>query len=132
MKNLVDRSFTSTKRWKDLEKIVKATEDNCYLCGGFVDTNLPRYVTTESGDFFVDFETGKKKINPASPEIEHLNPIARGGDPLDRNNLRLVHAICNNKKGDKFLSEIDRKSFISPAINLDEAERSRRKRTWLE
>lgn len=132
MKNIVDRSFTSTKRWKDLEKIVKATEDHCYLCGGFVDASLPRYVKTESGDFFVDFETGKKKINPASPEIEHLNPIARGGDPLDRNNLRLVHAICNNKKGDKFLSEIDRKSFINPAINLDEAERSRRKRTWLE
>lgn len=132
MKELADRGFTSTKRWKDLEKTVKATEDHCYLCGGFVNVNIPRFLVDDEGEFYKDAETGKKKVNPEAPEIEHVIPIIHGGDPLSRDNVRLVHAICNNRKGDRFLSEIDMKSFVSPNIDLLKSERKGRKRTWQE
>lgn len=127
-----DRSFRSTRTWKDLEKVVKATEDHCYLCGGFVNVDSPKFLKDEFGEFLLDEKTGKKKQNPEAPEIEHVIPIVHGGGSLDRDNLRLVHSICNNRKGDRFLSEIDKRSFVSPNVENLYGERKGRKRTWLE
>lgn len=130
--NIGDRSFHSTKVWKDLSKIVKSTEDHCYLCGGFVNVEASKFLKDNDGEFILDEKTGKRKQNPEAPEIEHVIPIIHGGNPLDRDNLRLCHSICNNRKGDRFLSEIDSRSFVSPNVDNLHGERKGRKRSWLE
>lgn len=58
---------------------VLAEEDICYLCGLPVDKSLPRG-------------------NPMAPEIDDIIPVSKGGNPIDRNNLRLTHRCCNRRK----------------------------------
>lgn len=40
-----------------------------------------------------------------SAEVDEENPISNGGDPLDWDNLRLVHRRCNQRKGAKVRPE---------------------------
>lgn len=61
---------------------VKREEHICHLCKREVDKSLP---------------AGR----PLSPEVDELIPVSRGGNPLDRNNCRLAHRICNQRRGNK-------------------------------
>lgn len=33
-----------------------------------------------------------------APEIDDIIPVSKGGNPIDRNNLRLTHRCCNRRK----------------------------------
>lgn len=55
-------------------------EDNCWLCGQPVDKTLPPH-------------------QPGSPEIDEIIPVSLGGSPIDRNNCRLSHRLCNVRRG---------------------------------
>lgn len=110
--DLSERRYRSTSTWKSLEKTLRKEDTVCYLCGGMVFVNTPHGYAY-------------------SPVIEHIVPISRGGDPMDRDNVALCHYVCNSKKGDKLLSELDLDSFMNPYAEKVE-ERSRRKRTWQE
>lgn len=70
-----------------LIKRVKAEETHCFLCGGIVDKSLPY-------------------TNPGAPEVHELIPVSLGGDPLDRDNVRLTHKLCNQKQGNKRMSNM--------------------------
>jgi 5-methylcytosine-specific restriction endonuclease McrA len=59
---------------------VKAEENDCWLCGQPVDKTLPPYL-------------------PGSPEVDEIIPVSLGGSPIDRNNCRLAHRICNVRRG---------------------------------
>jgi 5-methylcytosine-specific restriction endonuclease McrA len=41
-----------------------------------------------------------------SAEVDEVIPISRGGSPIDKNNVQLVHRICNQRKGNKIISNI--------------------------
>ena len=52
----------------------------CHLCGQPIDYGLP------SG-------------HPWSFELDHVVPLARGGDPWGYDNAAASHRICNQRKG---------------------------------
>lgn len=62
-------------------------EDDCWLCGGPVDKALPPHLD-------------------GSPEVDEVVPIAFGGDPLDRENCRLSHRLCNVRRGQETKAEL--------------------------
>lgn len=37
--------------------------------------------------------------HPLAPEVDEIIPVSRGGDPLARSNVRLMHRICNQRRG---------------------------------
>ena len=65
-----------------LRKRVLAAYDTCWLCGRAVDKTLP-------------------PGHPWSGEVDEVIPVSRGGDPLDWDNVRLAHRICNERRGNK-------------------------------
>lgn len=61
---------------------VRAQRQPCWLCGHDIDLTLPA-------------------THPMSFTLEHVVPVARGGDPLDPANARSAHRRCNSIKGDR-------------------------------
>lgn len=59
-------------RRRELRRRVLAEEDRCGICGGIVDKTLHHH-------------------DPLAPEVDEIVPVSRGGDPLARANVRLVH-----------------------------------------
>lgn len=65
---------------RKLRARLKAEGRPCHLCGQPIDYGLPL------GD-------------PWSFELDHVVPIARGGDPYDYGSVAASHRICNQRKG---------------------------------
>ena len=42
---------------------------------------------------------------PGADQVDHVIPIALGGDPWDPANLRPAHQQCNNTKGAKLIGD---------------------------
>lgn len=38
-------------------------------------------------------------LDPKAPEVDEIIPVSLGGDPLARANTRLLHRLCNQKRG---------------------------------
>lgn len=71
------------------EDVTNTYGTTCHLCGGDVDVNLPKGKST-------------------SPNLDHVHPVNRDGCPGDiLSNIRWTHAICNIKKRDKLLHELE-------------------------
>ena len=66
-------------RRRTLRARVLREETHCAICGEEVDKTIPT-------------------PDPYSPEVDEIQPIALGGDPLDRHNVQLTHRICNRCK----------------------------------
>jgi 5-methylcytosine-specific restriction endonuclease McrA len=65
---------------------VKAEGMPCWLCGHNIDTSLdPRH--------------------PMSWTLDHVVPLSRGGDLLDRANARSAHRRCNSAKGNRAMPQ---------------------------
>ena len=73
---------TNATRWKRLRGRVFAEEDVCHLCLRPVDKSLPH-------------------LDPGAPELDHIVPLSMGGDMFARENNRLAHRICNQRKGNR-------------------------------
>ena len=67
-------------RRRKLRAQVLAEEDICGVCRRPVDKDLPHGL-------------------PDSPEVDEIIPVSRGGSPYDRTNCRLVHRLCNQRRG---------------------------------
>jgi hypothetical protein len=67
-------------RRRKLRARVLREETNCGICGYEVDTTLPAGF-------------------PDSPECDEIVPISRGGSPYLRENVRLAHRLCNQRRG---------------------------------
>ena len=78
-----------------LRKRVLATYDVCGICGKEVDKTLPY-------------------LHPLAPEVDEIIPVSRGGSPYDWDNLQLVHRVCNQRKGNKMVGDIDLKKIENP------------------
>ena len=78
-----------------LRKRVIATYDTCAICGREVDKTL-------------------HYLDPLAPEVDEIIPVSRGGSPYDWDNLQLVHRVCNQRKGNKMVGDIDVKKIENP------------------
>lgn len=75
------RRTNSTRRNKLRARVLRE-ETHCWLCGQEVDTKLGPGL-------------------PASPEVDEIIPVSKGGSPYERKNTRLAHRLCNQKRGNK-------------------------------
>lgn len=73
------RRRNGSRRTK-LRRRVLAAYDTCWICGRPVDKTLP-------------------PGHPLSGEVDEVIPVSRGGSPLEWDNLRLAHRICNQRRG---------------------------------
>ena len=61
----------------------------CGICGKPIDYSLG-IVTVN----------GKRRPHPMSFVVDEVVPVSKGGDPLDFENTRPAHWICNARRGD--------------------------------
>jgi len=80
---------------QSLRKRVISTYDTCAICGREVDKTL-------------------HYLDPLAPEVDEIIPVSRGGSPYDWDNLQLVHRVCNQRKGNKMVGDIDVKKVENP------------------
>lgn len=78
-----------------LRKQVFATQSVCGICGKEVDKTLP-------------FN------HPLAPELDEIVPVSRGGSAFDIDNLQLVHRLCNERKGNKMVGDVNLKKIQNP------------------
>jgi 5-methylcytosine-specific restriction endonuclease McrA len=71
-----------TLRWQQLRAQVLAEERVCFLCGGAI-------------------QFAARPRSTWAPSVDHIIPLAAGGLPYARHNVRAVHAGCNARKKDK-------------------------------
>ena len=69
----------ATERWKRVRKMVLAGVTHCTRCGLPFVFGVPRH--------------------RRSPSVDHIIPLALGGDPFALSNLRAVCFSCNSKGG---------------------------------
>ena len=65
-----------------LRERVQRRGDPCAICGKPIDYTLPAR-------------------HPMSYELDEIIPVSRGGSPIDPDNVRATHRICNEKRGNK-------------------------------
>ena len=83
---------------RSLRARVIATYDTCAICGREVDKTLP-------------------PNDPMAPEVDEIIPVSRGGSPYDWDNLQLTHRICNQRKGNRMVGDIDVTKIENPTPN---------------
>ena len=71
----------------------------CGICGKPIDYSLGMVTVN-----------GKRRPHPMSFVVDEVVPVSKGGDPLDFDNTRPAHWICNARRGDG----TRRKSFTAP------------------
>jgi 5-methylcytosine-specific restriction endonuclease McrA len=76
------------------KKIIYSTQSLCGICGRAVDFD-------------------KKFPDPWSATIDHIIPVAKGGDPASLENLQLAHLQCNRVKSSKLVQPQIKEKTIS-------------------
>ena len=71
----------------------------CGICGKPIDYSLGMVTVN-----------GKRRPHPMSFVVDEVVPVSKGGDPLDFDNTRPAHWICNARRGDG----TRRKAFTAP------------------
>lgn len=69
-----------TGRWKGIRKRMVAAATSCAICGYALDHRGP----------------ARSRWRPS---VDHILPIAHGGEPYAASNLRVVHHGCNSRAG---------------------------------
>ncbi|MGW4886919.1 HNH endonuclease [Streptomyces murinus] len=95
------RQARSGRPWRRLQTRVFAEESHCWICHRYVDQTL-------SGT-----------THPMGRTVDHVHPLWLGGDPLDRQNLRLAHRRCNTARNNQLRARsAPRPSFTTDAASL--------------
>lgn len=87
-RNRPDKDGWAKSSYEKAKKIIYASQSNCALCGRPVNFDL-------------------KFPDPWSATLDHILPIAKGGDPASLNNLQLAHLQCNRIKSTRLMSSSD-------------------------
>ena len=74
-----DQSGWAEASYRKAKKIIFASQSVCAICGRPVNFSL-------------------KFPDPWSATVDHIIPIAKGGDPASLENLQLAHLQCNRMK----------------------------------
>lgn len=91
----------SSRAWRAARAEVLNREEVCYLCGQPVDKSLPG-------------------SSLAGPQVDHVQARSTGGSLFGASNLHLVHAICNQRKGNTDLE----------VYRFKEASKQQHSRAW--
>lgn len=110
-----NRYYRSTNAWKEARKQLLDAGGVCSLCGFWVYGHQP------DGSPF-------PKNSPEAPQIDHILPQSKGGSLTDLSNLQLVHARCNQRKGNRIF-EVEVEVGPSPKARTHPV---KRKRSWVE
>ena len=81
--------YANGAKRREIRRWLMHTQDTCALCGKPIDKTL-------------------KTPHPMSAEVDEIWPVSKGGSPYDRDNVQLVHRICNQRKGNKIYREGER------------------------
>lgn len=79
--------YANGAKRSEIRRWLLATQDHCGICGQPIDKSL-------------------KTPHPMSAEVDEIIPISKGGSPIDKENVRLVHRCCNQRRGNKMDDEI--------------------------
>jgi 5-methylcytosine-specific restriction endonuclease McrA len=77
----------SGRPYRRVRAELKAQRLPCHICGKAIDYSL-------------------QANDPMSFAMDHVNPMARGGHPLARSNVRAAHRRCNSAKGVKDVADV--------------------------
>lgn len=72
--------------WRRVQASVFAQETHCWVCGDWVDQELPA-------------------THSRSRTVDHVHQLRDGGDALDRTNCRLAHRGCNTTRANQLRAE---------------------------
>lgn len=81
--------YANGAKRREIRRWLMHTQDTCALCGKPIDKTL-------------------RTPHPMSAEVDEIIPVSKGGSPYDRDNVQLVHRICNQRKGNKIYREGER------------------------
>lgn len=70
----------SSARWQKVRAEVLRDASHCAVCFRALDFNAPAR-------------------SPRAPSVDHVLPLAHGGEPFERTNLQAVCVSCNSRKG---------------------------------
>jgi len=99
--------------WKARNRVLQlvrtraANGECCAICGQPIDLTAPQWITRP--------EDGKRIRAPWSLECDELVPISRGGSPTDPANVRPVHRLCNQRRGNRADSQPGRNQDVPAA-----------------
>ena len=82
--------YANGSRRRAIRERWRAIGDPCHICGKPIDYSL---------GFITDKRTGKRRPHPMSFVVDEIVPVKYGGDPLDFENTRPAHWICNARRG---------------------------------
>lgn len=88
--------FNAVGGWKARARVRQIVYDRaaagevCAICGCPIDVSASQWVTREDG---------KRIRAPWSLECDEIIPVSLGGSPVAVDNVRPVHRICNQKRG---------------------------------
>lgn len=85
--------YANGAKRREIRRWLMHTQDTCALCGKPIDKTL-------------------KTPHPMSAEVDEIIPVSKGGSPYDRDNVQLVHRICNQRKSNRVITN------KTPAKNL--------------
>lgn len=93
-RNRPDRDGYAHTAYEKAKKIIFASQSVCAICGRPVNFD-------------------KVFPDPWSPTLDHIVPIAKGGDPASLDNLQLAHLQCNRRKGSKLVEIRAKEKYVS-------------------
>ena len=89
-----DKDGKAKSAYQKAKKIIFATQTNCAICGRPVNFD-------------------KVFPDPWSATLDHIIPIAKGGDPANLDNLQLAHLQCNRIKSSKVVTLQPKEKHVS-------------------
>ena len=94
MRNRPDKDGWAKSAYEKAKKQIFGSHPNCAICGRPIDYH-------------------RKFPDPWSPTLDHIIPNAKGGDPVDRNNLQPAHLQCNRIKASRIPIAAEKPKAVS-------------------
>lgn len=87
---------------------------NLRRANGSARTRLRRWLAAQDRPCWICVAFGRPgridySLPPGHPmafEVDELEPVSKGGDPLDRANVEAAHRCCNQWRGNKSVAEV--------------------------
>lgn len=93
----VNPRYSNGAKRREIRRWLLHTQEVCALCGKPIDKGL-------------------KTPHPMSAEVDEIIPVSKGGSPYARDNVQLVHRICNQRKSDKIMARGERVATLNQPL----------------
>lgn len=89
-----DQNGRAKAAFQKAKRLIYSTQNTCAICGRAVNFDLTF-------------------PNPWSATLDHIIPVAKGGDPASIDNLQLAHLQCNRMKGTRVRDYNKKEKLVS-------------------